>query len=165
MTTVVYRDGVLAADSQLNDMNEAASATIIGTCEKVYELNSGALLGTAGDGDAREVIHILTDIGTRAQIDYLTKELLTGTETGFRGILVLPEDGSVWFIDIEYEKEEQRWTAGVMECLDDFCSVGSGSQAAMGAMHAGANAIDAVFAAIEVDPLSGGEVQYMEFTD
>lgn len=49
-----------------------------------------------------------------------------------------------------------------MKVDDDFYSIGTGSQAALAAMHMGANPVKAVEIASLIDPSSGGGVDYIK---
>lgn len=65
--------------------------------------------------------------------------------------LVLDEDG-LWEFD-SYCRAEQ--------ITEEFYAIGSGAKVALGAMHAGATAQEAVEIAKLVDPYTGGDVKTM----
>lgn len=68
--------------------------------------------------------------------------------------LVLDEDG-LWEFD-SYCRAEQ--------ITEEFYAIGSGAKVALGAMHHGASAQEAVEIAKLVDPYTGGEVKTMELS-
>lgn len=153
MTTIAYRDGVMAADSKCSDEWGAFSTR----CRKIARLGSGALLGQAGDADGRDVIRLLD--GCKTEKSLPSRKALADTHCEFAGILVLPR-GSIWYIDItciDYGPEVE-WSGSVMEVHEAFAAVGSGYQFAIGAMASGRSAAQAVAIACRYDIKSGPPV-------
>ena len=115
---------------------------------KIARLSSGALLGQAGDNDARAIIEILDKIKTPQKLP--TRKELAETKTEFEGLLAF-KSGGVWQIstgphdDAGYPTDEEGdygcWLATTM---GGYAAVGSGADYALSAMDAGANARQAV---------------------
>jgi 20S proteasome alpha/beta subunit len=141
MTTVVYRDGVLAADRR----SSFASTVATDSMKKVFRTPDKCLGGFAGS--------------VKFFLPY--KEWARGDRQepapkgDYVGILVHP-DGSI----VEYE----RGNPIVIERRAPFVAWGSGSTAALGALHAGADARTAVLIAQKVDKGSGGGVDTIKLS-
>lgn len=146
MTTIVYRDGVLASDSQVT----AGDARKF-RCEKLYRVEVQgveAIVGLAGGS-----------FDGLAFLDWLVGELaeppqrLIDGEADFTAV-VLNKHGL-----FEYDK----WCRPD-KVLETFYAVGSGAGPALGAMHMGATARQAVDVACRIDPFSGGKIVEMSLT-
>jgi hypothetical protein len=136
MTTIAYRDGILACDSCWSD-----DSLVVLSQTKILRLRSGALYGAAGHVDDRALVAALQDASGPA--DLPSHEDLYEMKTEIRALLIFP-DGSVFMIDA---KEP---CAGVTP-LGPFAAVGSGGRVAMGAMAMGASAEQAVEIACRLD--------------
>ena len=140
MTTVAYRNGVLAADSRLNwDDAYATSMT------KLTKLPDGSWLSTAGAMQDGERLRKWYEKGAVAS-RYPKKMSIQG--------LLLAPDGSVWMFD-----DDGR--IRVEENSDHFVAIGSGAPAALGAMQMGAGAVQAVEIAAKIDLATGLPVQWV----
>lgn len=134
MTTVVYRDGVLASDTLVI----GSEGHRRGYTKKVHRLEDGRLASYAGSfADGLQFIR------------WLQGDPQTPDFDEFTGIVVHP-NGEVDLHDAAYP---HRYDA-------PWFTIGSGSGVARGALERGANAIEAVEAAIEHDISSGGSVAY-----
>lgn len=136
MTTIAYRDGVLAADTL-----HSSDGIRISHRPKVERLADGSLLATKGQsGHGRALKDWIEGgrVGPQPQ----------GDGEGSGGVCIRP-GGTI-----------EAYEAGVFEVLSgaDYWAWGSGQQIALGAMHAGAGAFEAVQAAIAHDVFSGGEI-------
>lgn len=147
MTTVAYKDGVMACDSCWADESGMQTTSAI----KIDKLSGGGLLGQAGDGDARAVLDILDKVRTVKQ--FPSRKDLADTRVEFHGLFVLP-DRTIYLIDIYPENPDvydtwaaQVWLAG----RRGMAAVGSGSHVAIGAMSAGKSAREAVAIACDWD--------------
>ena len=139
MTTIAYKDGVMAADSKCTDEYMA----FLTRTQKIFRLANGALIGTAGDADARELMDLLAK-STWKRLP--SKGDLAATKTNFAGILAFP-NGKVFLVDVgthDVGSMDSEWTASILEVEERMCAVGSGQQFAIGAMAAGKSAHDAV---------------------
>ncbi len=139
MTTLAWRAGVLAADSQ----GTIGGTIVPGACRKVWRSDDGRLIGVTGE---------------TAQWAVLVRILLAGATVGDlpkvtdARVVVVHADGRV----IVHEGES--W----YDCGDaPYLAWGSGMDSALGAMAVGASAKRAVEAAISCDVNSGGDVQYV----
>ena len=137
MTTIAYKDGVLAGDTRVSDDDGFVWTD---SFRKVFKLKSGCLFGASGDTEGGEIL-------LRALRRGITLPALPdGAEIA--AVLILPDrtihisEGSIWL----------RWP-------EPFVAIGSGKKAAMGAMLAGADAQAAVAAGMKCDTYSGGHVQ------
>jgi hypothetical protein len=114
-------------------------------CEKLFR-RAGALIGLAGD-DAPALI-FLDWYGTgRAR-----PELLVTGEADFHA-LVLDDKRRIWLYD--------KWCRGE-RISEPFYAIGTGADAALGAMHMGASAVRAVKVACKIDINSGLPAVYMK---
>lgn len=135
MTTVVYRNGVLAADSQMTD------GTVKSTGKKLtYVKEKRAWVGTAGSVcDCQKFLRYFA--GEDEDFDEDEDDVVA---------LVMYDEGTVecWTSDLKKDALE----AG------SFYAIGSGSSAALAAMHMGADARRAVEIAEQVDLHTGGDI-------
>lgn len=132
MTTIAYRDGILAADTQINsgNGNRAGSLQKIGaTKDGFWWAFSGACQKQAECAAWAEVRE-----GDPPEID---------------GVLILIDPNG---------SHREWWGEGWLSPNDPQAAWGSGERIARGAMFAGATAVDAVRAAIALDPESGGKI-------
>lgn len=148
MTTIAYKDGVMACDSCWS-YDEGVDTQMT----KVRRLSSGALLGSAGDNDSRAIERLLDKCKTPQSLP--DRSALMTIRCDYLGILVLPR-GRVFKVAATHVSEA-NWDAsfqedlGIWEVNAPFTSVGSGSRWAMGAMAAGKSALDAVRIACRFD--------------
>lgn len=147
MTTVAYKNGVMAADSCWS-----YNSTVDTLSRKIHRLKSGALLGQAGANDARELIAAL-------ELVKLPKNLPTVRELlqfriDFLGIMVFP-NGRVYKIATTHMLPEAcDDDLGVWPVDRDFTAIGTGGEIAIGAMAAGKGALEAVKIACRFDTAS-----------
>lgn len=138
MTTIAYRDGVIAADTM-----EVTSNSIIGVATKIARRDDGCLAGAAGDA-----------VYSRAFLQWFEGGEKGNVPEGFsedgyidRGVIFRP-NGII-------EVYEPR---GMFETTAPYYAIGSGRPEALGAMFVGADPEAAVRAAIAHDVHTGGEV-------
>lgn len=135
MTTIAYRDGVMAADTQ---------ATVDGTKHRAHKLGRlpcGGVMG--GCGTASEVTRAIrwVQAGMKGKPPKIPQSLL----------VIAFGDGRVVTI------EDKHWT--MIDAMGPV-ALGSGHQAALVAMrHFNASAEDAVHAAASVDLYTSGPVE------
>jgi hypothetical protein len=135
MTTVVFRDGVLAADSQCS----AAGWRQPGGMTKIWRVKRRLVSGT-GNVSRMHAFLRWVDGGMKGEAPSM------GDDSN--GIVIDP-DGTVH----EYE------AAGEIVAEAPFYAWGSGMPPALAALYMGASAERAVEIAILVDPRSGGATQ------
>lgn len=135
MTTIAYKDGVLACDSAWN----VDGSTVITWATKITRLPSGALYAGAGDSDDRELVALLSDLWLSAGT-VPARAALADLKGDYSALLVFPSEaeGGVWLI----EKGDED--SGAMRVVAPFAAIGAGRDIALGAMAAGASAEEAV---------------------
>lgn len=148
MTTIAYKDGVMACDSCWS-YDDGLDTTMT----KVKRLASGALLGSAGDNDSRQVERLLDKCKTPQSLP--DRAAIMAIRCDYLGILVLPR-GRVFKVAATHVSEA-NWDKdfaediGVWEVTAPWTAVGTGSRWAVGAMAAGKSARDAVLIACRYD--------------
>lgn len=136
MTIIAYKDGVLAADTQL----EANRVRSLGA-KKIIKTKDGWLAG--GNGQYSCINAFLTWADGERDTDELT-----GFDwENFQGVMISPE-GKIYCYDDEFPYEHH----GV------FYASGIGSEIATGAFAMGATAKEAVKAAIDYHTGCGGKI-------
>ena len=146
MTVIAYRAGIMACDSCWTYCD-----TQVASLPKIRRLTSGALLGQAGDNDSRNIDTLLDKIKDPRKLP--TRQQLAETKCSFIGVLALPR-GGIFIVSTgkhdgngypaEDEEDFGIWPATSM---GGYCAVGSGSEAALAAMDAGATAREAAMIA------------------
>lgn len=136
MTTIAYRDGVMAGDSR----GYSSSRYPIGSKVKVERLPDGTLLGASstipgGAETARAWWN------ARQTDDHHDIEL----PASFTLLIVKP-NGEVYYVN------DTHHVAGPLR--GEFFAIGSGGEYAQGAMQMGATAVEALRAACKLDPWS-----------
>jgi ATP-dependent protease HslVU (ClpYQ) peptidase subunit len=145
MTTIAYKDGLMASDSAASDDWQILTHK----SQKVYRLGSGGLMGMSGDADARSILVLFNDCKTPKGLP--AKKEIIKEETDFDAILVLPK-GKIFHVWCnEPEEDGKPWHAGVMEIGEGFYAVGSGALFALSLLDAGQSARDAVLYACKRD--------------
>lgn len=137
MTTIAYRDGVLASDSRLSFNDNICTDK----CIKIWRLPDGTLFGASGDNEPGLLI-----------LNSLRKGLpLPKFDGQALGVRILPKgqiyvtEGLLW----------DRWP-------EKFVAIGSGGKHALAVLRHGGSAVEAVKAGIAGDVYSGGRVQKLE---
>jgi 20S proteasome alpha/beta subunit len=138
MTTIAYRKGVLAADTQM-----IQGTSIIGYITKIVRRDDGALCGAAGDLAWAQAFH---------------RWFLAGEEGDPPAF---DDDGCKGLVIRRRKPIEVFESCGAFEFKPPYVSIGSGKEFALGAMHAGASAIEAVKAAMAFDPSTGGDLMVL----
>lgn len=139
MTVIAFRHGVMACDSCWTYGDTQVASAI-----KIKRLTSGALLGAAGDNDARAIEDLLDKIKSPDKLP--SREALAASKVDFIGLLAFPR-GGVWVVSSgpvdeagwpkldSYDQplgENGVWPATTM---GGFAAVGSGSDYALAAFH------------------------------
>lgn len=158
MTTIAYRDGILACDSEETHEDDKSGEVSFYHTDKIYRRKCKY----SADGSKKLAKSYDALIGTRGEIGpSLIAVDWWGTgeeepddrmysESQF-DILVLQPDG-LWTMDQYF----RPWKINIDE--EGYFAVGSGMKAALGAMYMGATAIEAIAAAIQCDPGTGGAI-------
>lgn len=156
MTVIAYsaRHRIMAADSRCSD----EYGMHLTNCQKIFRLKNGAILGTAGDSDDRDIRAVLASASPRKMP---TRKALSELKNSFMGILVFPR-GQIFVVSVYYREfqSEGEWAASVDSIRDEIVAAGCGAQYAYGAMEAGADPIKAVRAACKRDTACALPVQW-----
>lgn len=144
MTTICYKDGMLAAD-RLVTMN----GIVCGTSDKIMRSPFGHLFGAAGDVDSVETFKAWVNGGCVDDPPSIDKA------DSVAAILIFP-DGRV-----------RTWYGSpVLVNIDaKFHALGSGCEIAIGAMAMGADARQALEIASQYDTRSGGGIDVLRLGD
>lgn len=136
MTTIAYRGGVIAGDSQAVD-DETQRKFYEGS--KVFK-HKGKIWGSCGSAvDCAMFNEWMRKGGPEPKLD-CKKEFYA-----------LAWDGvQLWYYNQGFDKPEK--------IKNEFIAIGSGGAAAEGAMHMGATAVEAVRIAAKIDLYTGGKI-------
>lgn len=137
MTTIAYRDGVLAADSQVTSINNAPA----GSVKKIGALRSGAWWAFSGPLQYAE-----------AYVEWANGDQ--------RAAPPVREDG-VFILFLPDGRVREWWGDGWLEMQAEQFAWGSGERIAAAAMMAGADPEKAVEIAAVLDPDTGGAVSVL----
>lgn len=145
MTTIAYRDGIMAADSGCfnDDLYE-------GEVDKIWTLQDGGFLGCCGEyGAILKVVDWLAAGGDPARKPRLSRD------SEFAGLLV-KSSGQVLHYQLRLRP---------LPITADFHAIGSGRKIAIGAMAADVTAERAVEIACHYDRMSMTPVRLQSFQD
>lgn len=148
MTTIAWRDGVMACDSCWS----LGGVLVDNLANKIYRLKSGALLGQCGSNDARPIIDLLQNVKTEKQMP--SYETICNVRVSGMYLLALPNRRVFKFATTALNPSQ--WTddiqdLGMWRVELPFTAVGSGTDLAVGAMAHGASAEQAVRVACRFD--------------
>lgn len=146
MTTIAFRDGVMAADSQAH-----ADGVKFRNETKLFRVK-GNVIGLCGADVTGQMLLNWYENG--APEFTLTSRPSIADDYGF-GALVLNKSGLL-YVDQHFQPVAVR---------EPFHAIGSGAMAAIAAMYCGKNAIQAVQVAARVDRDTGGTVRHMRLDD
>lgn len=149
MTTITYRDGIMASDSRAF----AGDALPIGRKQKAFRLESGDLVGISttvpGLGDSL-IGWIVND---RCEPDRFPARFTEGKSW----TILLVRSGGVFFCN------DTAYLSGPLDA--PYFAIGSGERYALGAMAMGASAERACEVGIDLDPWSDGPIQLLTVTN
>lgn len=140
MTTIAFRDGIMAGDSCCTE-----HGTVISLAPKVHKLKHGIIVGYAGDADSRALHALLEKMKSPDDLPAVSK--LRELKQDHAAIVAFPS-GKVFAIDVGNDKGDY---CGVCEISAPYYAIGSGGLVAMAAMAAGATAMKAVSIACDLD--------------
>lgn len=151
MTTIAYRDGVIAADSWATYWTEAGGSRRH-SCTKLYRkwISQGrkrreVIIGTAGE--STPALLFVDWYGSGQPVPDLLRDL-----GGDFTCLILSKEG-LFEADVYCRPDRVQ---------DEFFAVGSGAKCALAAMACGKSAVDAVRIAARFDPYTGGRIVTMQ---
>lgn len=162
MTTIACRDGVIACDSMEGVRSDGGGDRYYLNSDKIYPVyvdEDGAevlhcFIGCSGDSDGMPLfVEWFTEY---YDTDLCDKQILKRLYDFDVDALILYDDGRI----------ETGSSYGIVHpCKEPFYAIGSGTKAALAAMHMGADAKKAVEIASLVDPHTGGPIQVFKFHD
>jgi hypothetical protein len=138
MTVIVYRDGVVAADSM-----EAGGDLRRGSVQKIIQWE-GRIAGAAGEGGDCEAFLEWVRYPVKGPPEIEP----SGEGAQFEGFVIRQKD-NIWVVD----RRCIPW-----QIFAPFLAIGNGAAIAIGAMEMGATAEEAVAAAIKWSPACGGDI-------
>ena len=156
MTTVAFKDGIMASDSSWSDEDDNGLLSTLQS--KITRLSSGALLGSGGLNDNRDMLSLLDKVKTPAGLP--SCEALSKIRMGYSGLLVFPKGSRIFKIvttdihETQWDGKEGSAAFGAWEISFPFAAIGSGAFGALCAMAAGKGAKDAVAIACRYDMAS-----------
>lgn len=146
MTVIAWRNGIMACDSCWS-----IAGTQIASAIKIRRLSSGALLGGAGDNDARAIEALFEKVKDPRKMP--SRAELAATRVDFCGLLALPRGGVFTISSVKHDEagwvdneDDEDAEAGIWfaTSMGGYAAVGSGGDCALAAMDAGADAKRAV---------------------
>lgn len=140
MTTIAYKDGIMAADTAATSGN----AKLLGVT-KIAKHKDGLLCG--GAGTLVTIAQIMRTLHTFKGYDDIVAAVndMMDEDSQF---LLADQRGRVFIIE----------AGGIAQVRTKFISIGTGSAYAMAAMHMGADAKEAVQVARKFDIFTGGRI-------
>jgi hypothetical protein len=140
LTTIAYRDGILAADSLVTS-DGIRTSTIVKLARREKD---GTLFGACG----------------RASLIRAAREWFLRGEPPEDRIKI--KDNEAQFIIVRPNNDVETWDeSGSSDDAAPFHALGSGRDIALGAMAAGASAIEAVRIAAKFDTGTGGPIRHV----
>ena len=152
MTTIAYKDGVIACDSRLSNGSEYQEGVRkIGRTDRFLFGYAGRLGGMRPAFDW--VLDIEHDIEDTGDLYKHADDLFIDDSEGT--ILLADYAGSVWTMSggVYMTEHPRGWE-----------SMGSGGTYACGAMMHGASAVEAIEVAVKLDVYSGGDIHQLKLT-
>lgn len=147
MTTIVYRDGVMAADTRAY----SGESTPIGFKSKISRLKDGSLLAVSSTGPGvGEAFKGWVEEGSDPEA------IPDGMGVNLVALHVLKNGDVMYYYD-------NIFPSGPIHA--PWYAVGSGDRYAIGALHCGATADAAVMVAAEHDAWTGGQIQIMHLNE
>lgn len=147
MTTIAYRAGIVAADSQ-----ETWGDGRTNDCQKLFRMDNGTIIATAGDSYTGLIfVDWFKDGARKDSIPDLTN---IDIDEDFE-CLVLENTENIYIINRFFQKY-------YVEMPEKFYAVGWGATYAVAAMHMSASAKRAVEVAAKYDAYTGGKIKTMK---
>lgn len=145
MSTIVYRDGVMAADSRAYSGNTAP----IGNKRKITRLADGSLVGVS-----------TTQPGTSERIAQWLDELTECNPLAFQDWAqapAIPDIGSFTALTVRPDGTALLFENSLFPSIvtAPYYAIGSGREYALGALVGGSSALQALRVAVELDVWSG----------
>lgn len=149
MTTIAYRDGIIAADSWASLENTAGARRH--QCKKLYRK-------TIKKGNKEQDVIIATAGTTSPSLVFV--EWFGSKKAPPESLLYLGGDFTCLILTPDGLFEADAYCV-LDEILEPYYAIGSGATAAIAAMRCGKSARDAVRVAASIDPYTGGRIVTM----
>lgn len=143
MTTVAYRDGVLASDGRVTIKDVVDSDND----RKIFRLSDGSVFGMAGEYIGGLKLLALMKQQAKKPAPKLPSPTLKGT----KALFITPEN-TLWYFEVDFWEKLKH----------PYYAIGSGGKFALAAMDAGADAKAAVRIGMKRDVYSGGKLRWLE---
>lgn len=159
MTTIAYKGGILASDTQLTSGYDY----VMGQTKKIFKVSNTCIIGSSGDADDSQLVEIFKDVNDPDERPDFSP--LVENRTNIDALVIFNSDDNirVFFLTVgaEEDQDEQRWYSHMVEiCGDDpIAAVGTGAKYALGAMMTGASAEAAIRAACKLDIYSSEPIK------
>lgn len=148
MTVIAFKDGKIAGDRLITHLG-----TRMGQSTKIAVGLGGILIGCSGHGgQSGELRDWFIGLGPRAREQKPPER--PGIKDDVASLIVIYPDGYAEIVDVE--------TGTRAELVGPFFALGSGSDYALGAMAAGASAVDAALIACRFNVHCGGGVDWLD---
>jgi hypothetical protein len=125
---------------------------------KIHRYKSGALIGFSGSNDSRWLIEIMERVKKASDMPH--PSILTSIKCDARALFVLPT-GEIYVIETLAKDPGEYDDWGITPITWPYWAVGSGSHLAIGAMHCGKSAREAVMTACNYDHNSAPPVHQL----
>ena len=152
MTTIVYRDGIIAADTQISYDEELLKFNET----KIVQTKQGDIIAGRGSCCGCDLFlawYTKSNGEWKAKHGEFPFTQVIQPDDDFT-CLVATKDGKLKLYDFYLNEREIN--------LKDFFAVGTGAKAAYGALEMGATANQSVKVAMKYDLYSGGKVEYRQ---
>jgi ATP-dependent protease HslVU (ClpYQ) peptidase subunit len=154
VTTIAYRNGIVAADSRVTTDSEAGGSRAF-KCVKLFRkevringITVPVILAAAGEAFSGE---LFVEKFNGESVDDVTRDNFIMGDADFT-VLIITELNEIFEVD--------KW-CHMVPVDEEFYAIGSGAKAALGAMHMGASAKRAVEIACKIDPFTAEPVVTM----
>jgi ATP-dependent protease HslVU (ClpYQ) peptidase subunit len=144
MTTIAYRDGVIAADSRVTIKDFVDS----NNDKKIYRLSDGSLFGASGDLVGGLKLLDLLKATLKAKKFVIPNANVKSTKA-----LFITPYGTPFYYEAGYWEKRKK---------NEYLGIGTGGKYALAAMDAGADAITACRIGAKRDIYSGGTIRWLE---
>lgn len=154
MTTIAYKDGIIASDSCIS-----SGGNFVDQAQKFQRLPNGVVVGFCGDMDVRAIMSIFSKVSSPEDVP--PSKTLLETDCDCECLIIFP-DGRVFNLMINVEEGKRKSAHFTEYGRRSGLAVGSGADLAIGAMSAGKSAEEAVAIACEFDLKSKPPVQTLQ---
>lgn len=155
MTTIAYKDGVMASDSRVS----CGNYIVPGENKKCF-YTQGALVGIAGDADEQVTLNpVFEELANKEQLPEWLEKISASNKSWQFLIVFTKAPRVVWLAGVKNKDEDSdMYCYSTTVDKGQGLAIGSGDAQADMAMYLGKTAAEAVEAAIEFDVYTGGTI-------